>query len=362
MSLPVLVHQISFSGSLWYGTAPDGARPTVVLVEPELHDARLEAELLGDVVRAFLCERRPDLSFVSEVVDETHSRGVDRLAAIGPGALLDAAKLASRHLEDRSERAVELVFLPCGPEPYRAVARFAVVDHDGERPTVVDERFGRANVVLVPALLEQIPSPALACHALDSAVQAIESLLSLRAHPYSRAQATGALRMIAEELPRLDDADAEARARLVIAAFFAAEAFSSTRLGLAHAVASPLGTVLGITHDTLNGVLGEAVVEFWGAEVRGFREIAHALGVEPTVDGVCSWLTALREVAELPGSLRELGVAWMSVETILPRAAGSSGIAVLPMPLADSGLVRFARRGWAGSVEQEEVVLHAGSD
>jgi maleylacetate reductase len=361
MSLPDLCHEISFSGSLSYGTAPDGAGPSLVLAEPDLHDVALETDLLGDVVRAVLCERRPDQRLVSEVAEAAVALGVGRVAAIGAGALLDAAKLASRQVADRLERPVELIFLPCGAEPYRAVARFAVVDDGAERPTVVDERFGRARVVLVPALIERIATPALARHALDSSVQAIESLLSLWAHPYSRAQATAALRTIAEELPGLRGADAEARARLLIAAFLAAEAFSSTRLGLAHAVASPLGTTLGVTHDALNGVLGEAVVEFWGADVRGFRDVALAVGVEPTVEAVRCWLAALREAADLPASLRELGVAWASVDAILPRAAGSSGMAVLPMPLPDSGLMSFARRGWAGPVEQEEV-LHAGGD
>jgi alcohol dehydrogenase class IV len=354
-------HQISFSGSFWYGTAPDGARSTVVLVEPSLHDPRLEADLLGHVAGTFVCESRPDHDFVARVADEAIEQDVDRVAAIGAGALLDAAKVASRRVRERTDHPVELVLVPCGPEPYRAVARFAVVDRDGERPTVVDERFGGAHVVLVPALLGRLTPPTLACHALDSAVQAIESLLSLLAHPYSRAQATGALRTIAEELPRLGGADDEARVRLGIAAFLAAESFSSTRLGLAHAIASPLGTSLGVTHDTLNGVLGDAVVEFWGADVRGFGEVAGALGVEPTVGAVRSWLAGLREAAGLPASLRELGVEWSNVEAILPRAAESSGIAVLPRPLVDAGLIGFARRGWAGPLEQEEVP-HAGSD
>lgn len=353
-----LTHAISFTGSLWFDTAPDGSTPTLLLVESSVREPELEGRVLGDEVTAVVRERRPDASFVAEFGEQAAELGVDRIAAIGDGAILDAAKLAVLTVESGTGRAVELVLVPCGAEPYRAFTRFAVVDDGEERPTVVDERLGRATVVLVPDLLERLPSQTIARHALDSTVHAIESLLSSRSHPLSRAHAMAALRIIAEHSRGVDTKSRRSRADLIVASFLAAEAFSSTRLGLAHALASPLGTDLGMTHDALNGVLGEAVVEFWGADVTGFVDVASAVGLAQGLMEVRAWLASLRRAAGLPAGLCDLGVPWERVEAVLPRAARSSGVATLPRPLSDTGLVEFARRGWSGSVDEE--VLHAG--
>lgn len=350
-----LTHKIAFTGSLWFDAVPDGSRPTLLLADAGLHSPRLERRLLGDYVTTVVAERRPDAAFVAALAEQASRTDVQRIAAIGDGALLDAAKLTALAVEKRTGHLPELVLVPCGTEPYRAVTRFAVVDNDGQRPTVVDERFGCASVVLAPELLAVIPLDVAACHVLDSAVHAIESLLSSLAHPFSRAQATAALRIIAEHTEDGVPASGEARTHLAVASFLAAEAFSSTRLGLAHALASPLGTELGVTHDTLNGVLGEAVVSFWGSDVPGFSDIAVAVGRAANPSRVQSWLGALRATARLPGCLRDLGVPWASVEAILPRASQSSGIAVLPRTLSGSALEDFARRAWAGSIDEEAV-------
>jgi alcohol dehydrogenase len=351
-------HRIAFTGSIWFGTLPRADRLALALVDSRRRFPGLEARVLGSDVVTVECEGRPGKRLVGELAERARSAGIARIAALGDGALLDAAKLAARALDDgAAEEPLELVLVPCGAEPYRAVTRFAVIDDAGERPTVVDDRFGRASVVVVPEALELLPEATVARHALDSAVHAIESLLSRLANPYSRALASGALRSIAEETRARDATSAESRARLVVAAFLAAEAFSSTRLGLAHAVASPLGTHLGITHDALNAVLGESVVAFWGGQVAGLDDIAAALELDATPASVSSWLSALREAAGLPPSLRELDVPWSGVEAILPTAAKSSGISVLPRRLPGSGLARFARRGWAGV---DEEVMNGG--
>lgn len=358
MSKDVLTHDIAFKGTLRFDAALDGSPRTLLLAEAGVRVPELEARMLGGELTIVVREQRPDTHFVVELSEQASALGVERVAAIGAGAFLDAIKVTALAVESRTGRAVELVLVPCGAEPYRAFTRFAVVDDGKKRPTVVDERFGCATVVLVPDLLERLPGYAIARHALDSAVHAIESLLSSLTHPFARAQAMAALRTIAEHTASMEAASGESRTDLVVASCLAAEAFSSTKLGLAHAVASPLGTELGVTHDTLNGVLGEAVIAFWGADVDGFREVAAALGLPRNPVQVRARLASLRQAARLPASLRELGIPWSSVEAILPRAARSSGLAALPRALPDSGLETFARRAWLGSVDEE--VLHAG--
>jgi alcohol dehydrogenase len=259
---------------------------------------------------------------------------------------MDAAKIAyQRFAADGG--AVELEFVPCGREPYRAVARFAVVDEpDGSRPTVVDLRFAAAHVIMSDALLARAPRRAVAIGALDTAVHAIESLLSTRSTPFSALLASMALRTVLGPDPT--------PAEVVTASFVAAEAFASTRLGLAHAIASPLGTRLGVTHDEINGVLGDAVLEYWADSERAL--VVAAASDMSSVAAVRTRLARVRAAAELPTTLRELNVAWDDVAAVLARAAQSSGIEVLPAPLADGALESFASRAWRDPHTEEEPV------
>jgi maleylacetate reductase len=347
-------HTPSFAGELVVGAEPLPDR-ALVLAARELTEQAFAAGLVPDDVAVLVADDRPDRHFVDEAVAVGAAEHAGCVAAIGSGALIDGAKLVALELGRRCAAPVGLTFVPCGSEPYRAFARFAVVDDDGTRPTVVDERFGRARVLLVPALLAEQDEGIVAVHALDTAVHAIESLLSTRTHPYARLLAASALRTVSEEIARVAERPAVACTRLVAAAAAAADAFATTRLGLAHAVASPLGTRLGVTHDAINGVLGEIVIEFWGEGVPGFADIAAALGVAPSRTAVREALACVRLRAALPSSLAELGIDWDSVRSILPFAGRSSGIAVLPEPVDSARIESFAFRAWAGGDPTEEV-------
>lgn len=356
-----IAHEISFTGSLVFGLPSDARLPTAALVEEELVAPSRATGALAAAHELLPLQGRPDEDAVAVLAEAVLSTRVERLLAIGCGALLDAAKLVAHRAERGTQRRIELVLVPCGAEPYRAVARFAVVDDAAERrPTVVDPTFGRGTVVVVPELLAALPREVVALHALDTTVHAVESLLSARGNPFSRTLALAALRTVAENAADPHRDEAEARSRLLVAAFLAAEAFSSTKLGLAHAIASPLGTALGVTHDALNGLLGEAVIRHWQTEEQRLAEIGAALDVGSSVEDVCSVLARLRRAARLPSSLREHGVGWESVEAVLPQAARSSGMACLPRPVTDDELAEFARGAWLGRTE-EEVLDAAGA-
>jgi alcohol dehydrogenase class IV len=330
-------HAISFGGTIVVGELPPSQPGTLTIADAGLLDGEPHVVVQG----------RPTIQAVEQLADSALARGAERVVAVGCGATLDAAKLIAIRAETK------LVLVPCGAEPYRAVARFAVVD-DAEcnRPTVVDERFARGTVILAPRLLERLAPDTVATHALDTAVQATESLLSTQRHPFARTQALSALTAVSQETAGAATST-DARLRVVIASFQAVESFSSTRLGIAHALASPLGTALGVTHDTINGILGEPVVRHWGDRVAGFDDVASGLGVAPRVDAVTAELARLRGLAGLPATLRDHGVLWENVEGVLPRAARSSGISVLPDALDDDRLRSFARQAWGANIDEE---------
>jgi alcohol dehydrogenase class IV len=348
-------HAVSFKGAVSAGWQPANARRLIIAnqnLEPVLQTEGLAA----DAVAVLFGPERPDTTFVEELTRTMRQGQIGEVVAVGSGALLDAAKVARQAAVASDSSAMELLLVPCGPEPYRAVTGFAVVDdEDGRRPTTVDPRFATANVLLVGDLLAAVSPTQLAVQALDTAVQAIESLLSRQINPFARALAISALQTVAEEVGQMDAPTIGTRSRVTIASFLAAEAFTSTRLGIAHALASPLGAEVGITHDTINGVLGEPMVELWGTDVAGFADVAAACQVPPTLAEVLAVLARLREVAELPRSLAGLGIPWPAVEAVLPKAAKSSGMTVLARALESTTLEQFAQRAWRSAPDQEVV-------
>jgi alcohol dehydrogenase class IV len=343
-------HAIGFSGSIVFSPrleVVEPERPVWVVGERIAHAAGFE--LPPD---ALVLPERPDHATVAELASRARERDADAVVGAGDGAVLDAAKLAALH----AGHAPELILVPCGGEPWRAFAPFSVVDDGaGGRPTVPDRSFGAACVVVSDELLATVDDRLVAISAVDTGVHAMESLLSARGQPYSDSLAAASLAIVADELsgpiaPR-------GRARLVVAAGLAVEAFLATNLGMAHAFASPLGTALGITHDTLNGVLGRTAVTFSG-DAPALVPLAAALGVPPRMPDILERIDAFLARAELPRTLRELGIGWNDVEQVLPHAARSSGVRGAAEPMPDARLRAFARAAWAGapttSEEEEE--------
>lgn len=338
-------HEIGFSGSIVFSPwleVIEPARPVWVVGE---RVALAGLELPADVL---VVQGRPDHTTVAEVASRARERDADAVVGAGDGAVLDAAKLAALELG----LGPELVLVPCGIEPWRAFAPFSVVDDgQGGRPTVADPTFGEARVVVSDELLATVDERLVAISAVDTGVHAIESLLSARGQPFSDSLAAASLAIVAQELSA--PITQRGRARLVVAAGLAVEAFLATNLGVAHAFASPLGTALGITHDTLNGVLGRTAVTFSG-DALALAPVAAALGVPPRLGDVVERIDTFLDRAELPRTLRELGIDWHAVEQVLPHAARSSGVRGALEPMPPARLRAFARAAWEGVPETSE--------
>lgn len=292
---------------------------------------------------------RPDWATVQELVERLRENPSHQIVGVGDGSVLDAAKLAAYTVGTEPGRSYPKVALaPAGREPYRAVAAFAVVDRDGERPTTVDPAIAAADVFLVEELIDTVAATTFALVAADLAVMAVDSLMSRRSSGLSRSLATAALDAVAGWLESTGRAAPAGRTNLIVGSFLATEAMMATRLGLAHAIASPLGTATGLTHDSINAILGPYVFQKWRDESSAVAAIAHGLRRPPEAGPVLDGLNRLRSDAGLPASLRELGVAWSAVEQALPTSAMSSGLPLLPVPLGPGDLEAFALTAWSG--------------
>jgi alcohol dehydrogenase class IV len=338
-------HEVSFRGSVAFGV-PDGGLDQIGIAVLDRHVAEIGLPLAADEADVVVLTERPTARTVEQLATKIRNASRPGVLAAGSGAAIDAAKLAALRASGSSSEPLTIVFVPCGAEPYRAFARFAVVDDGTERPTVVDPRFAEALVLILPEALAGLDDRLVAVGALDTLVHAIEALVNVGADALSRAYAQAAIRTIVQ-------ATDDARGDLVVAALLAVEAFSITRLGIAHAIASPLGTRCAITHDSINGVLAATVVSRWREE-ESIADIAGAFGVAPEADAVLSALDAYRERAGLPRNLEGLGVTVADIESVLPRAAKSSGISQLPREVSFDELRQLALSAFSGPHGKQE--------
>lgn len=331
-------HRIRFAGTIAFA---DGVEDVIVPGSVGLVSAGPAEELDAG---AHVAASRPDRATVDELAAAVRAARPRVVYGAGSGAVLDAAKLAAHHAGHEGE----IVLVPAGDEPWRAFAPFSVVDHGpGERPTHGDATGGVARVVVIGDLLAALDERTVAVNALDTAVHAIEVQLSVRRQPYAQALAAAALRLVGERFDAAREGAGDARVELVLAAGLAVEGFMGTNLGIAHALASPLGARLGITHDAINAVLGRWAVTFQADPVR-VAGVAAALGAPEAVAA----LDGLRERAGLPRTLRGLGIPWDAVEATLPAAVQSSGIRGA---VSIDELRAFARTAWDDNGHHEEV-------
>lgn len=325
-------HRVGFHGVIASG--PLVLQPEDLLVTGDA-DIRQDGELLRIAYP-------PSDQAVSRVEEAIGRARPGRVVAVGDGFVLDVAKraLAQPALTPSQAKPVPtLTLVPVGAEPWRAFAPFtSLYGLDGARVSRRDGTVESTRIVIDGSLLRQRTESVRQLQRVDSATHAIEVLIGKAADSWGRSLALAALRALTQDDPVQD----------VTAAGLAAEAFSSSGLGLAHALASPIGADSRRTHDIPNAILGPHIVRYWG-DLVDWGVIATTVGVAPSAEGVARWLDGLIVRAGLPQSLSEAGFDEGLLSAVPPRAVKSSGMPWLPQKIDERELSVVLRRAWAGT-------------
>jgi alcohol dehydrogenase class IV len=139
------------------------------------------------------------------------------------------------------------------------------------------------------------------------------------------------------------------RKLLMEASMRAAVALEITKLGLAHALSRPMGIATGESHDMFNLMLGAPVMRYWGDDVIQRSALAKDVALDPVANLWIELLDHYQRSAGLPDTLAETALAWEDVERAAETATQSTGIPLLPRPLADGDLLRIATDAWSGA-------------
>jgi len=247
-------------------------------------------------------ESDPDARSVDAGVELAKARGCDVIIGIGGGSAMDVAKSIGLMLTNpgniRDYAGVGKIGKPGAP-----VIAIPTTSGTGSELTIwsvltdkqKNQKFGVGSVLscarialLDPELTVSLPPAITATTGIDALTHALESYVNTATQPISEAMSEQSMMLIARSLrvAVAQPGNRQARTDMLLASTMAAMAFNSTRLGLVHAFAMPLGSRLHIPHGLANAIMLPAVMRFnLPGNLSKFMRIAQIFGERVEVLG-----------------------------------------------------------------------------
>lgn len=312
-------------------------------------------------------EPEPDANGVMAGVEIAVAASVDVIVAVGGGSALDTGKSIAfmvnnkGHIRDYaglnvpSEPGLPVIAVPTSAGTGSECAIWSVIsEKDSNGKYGVGGRNMTATIALCdPELTLTLPPKHTIASGVDALAHALESYVNKATQPISEALSEKALELIARSLRRavFDGADISARADMLVASTMAACAFAPTRLGLAHAMAMPLGAKAKIPHGEVIGILLPEVMRFNAVAAREkFARIAQIFGVDTRslslTAAAHAGVDAVNElIADIgtPNSLAAYGVRETDLESLADDSMLSGNVVVNPRQCGRDDLVTIMR-------------------
>jgi alcohol dehydrogenase class IV len=329
-----------------------GKRRAFVVTDPGVVAsgvAGLVAELLDAAGIEFATYDRlrpnPDTSALELGGRALREFGDGAVVGLGGGTALDAAKgfslaavneLPPRELDYRRPGMVPglpLIAVPTTAGTGAETNGFGVFEDQraGRKFYVGHASLVPRATILDPELTLGVGPAPTAASGMDALTHALESLSSRRANPYAHGLGLEVVRLVSRWLPVAfaEAGDLEARSQMLLAAHLAGLAFSTTGLGLCHAIGHALAARLGAAHGVALSVALPHVLAFNRPAVAAVdAEAAAVMGAASASEGAA----ALSRALGLPGTLRELGCRPDLLPTLVEDALADEVIMNTPRP------------------------------
>lgn len=314
--------------------------------------AGLRASTFTDV------HENPSTEDVAQGVEAARSSGADALVALGGGSAMDCTKGTNFILTNGGEMAdywgygktsrpmLPMVAVPTTCGTGSEAQSYALISQAGSRRKMACGDPGalfRA-VVLDPELTVSAPGWVRSVSGFDAIAHAVESLVTTRSTPESRALSgrayellNGAFDLVLGEKPAIDPLG-----RMQLGAHLAGAAIEKSMLGAAHAAANPLTARCRITH-------GEAVALMLPQVVRFNSEAAEDAYTRLTAGGSEVLATRLEEMRRLGGlaeCLQDRGVPRDTLALLAKLATEEWTGGFNPRPVGEQDFVELYERAY----------------
>lgn len=299
-------------------------------------------------------ESDPDTQSVDAGAELGKARRCDLVVGVGGGSALDTAKAVALMMVNdgnirdyvgmgRVPRAgVPVIAIPTTAGTGSEMTIWSVLSDKAEKVKIsVGSYLNCARIALLdPELTVSLPPAITAATGMDALTHALESYVNTATQPISEGMSEQAMTLIARSLRRAvhDGGDVAARGDMLLASTIAAMAFNSTRLGVVHAFAMPLGAKFGIPHGLVNAIMLPAVMRFNHlANPRKFARIAEIfgedvrdLGVEQAAAKAADAVAKLKADIGITAKLGNFGVTEARFDEIVAEAMQSGNVPVNP--------------------------------
>lgn len=352
-----------------------GAHRVLIVSDPGLKSAGII-----DTIRAILEAAEIGVSLFCKVPQDSSTKVIEcgagqfrddaaeAVIGIGGGSSLDAGKAIAAAvtnpgplvqyagLDRLTHQPVPMIAVPTTSGTGSEVSYWSIMTNDENNIKIAigGERIFPKTAVCDPDLTIGLPPLLTATTGMDALTHAIESFVNRSYQPISAVLTHRAIELIGQYLIRAthDGSDREARYAMMLASTLAGMGMNPTRLGIAHALAMPLGSWdLKIPHGAAIAVMLPHVMQFnTVAAPAKYAAVAHALGADCAgcTDGECAerGVEFVRTVAcetGIPEGLGELGLTEELIPQVCEEAMRSGNIPVNPRTVSYEELKAFCR-------------------
>ena len=249
------------------------------------------------------------------------SRDIRAIVGIGGGSVLDTAKLLSVLLKRGGTVATLLdsgvpgpgfpcVMIPTTAGTGSESTPNAIVALRAKKLKVgiVSPYFMPDFVILDPLMTKTLPPSLTASTGVDALCHVLECYTSNKANSFSDMVALEGIRLIDGSILRAftDGGDLEARADMLLGAFYGGMAIAASGTTAVHALSYPLGGTYRIPHGVANAILLEPIMRFNRDSIE--KKLARVAAVTGTADGGDEARAADAYLARLGGLIRDLKI------------------------------------------------------
>ncbi|MCL6632567.1 MAG: iron-containing alcohol dehydrogenase [Alicyclobacillus herbarius] len=321
----------------------------------------LSVELFSDI------QSDPDLESIDAGVQVALAQGCDLVVGVGGGSSLDTAKAIGLMMKNEGNirdyigvnkvprKGAPVIAVPTTAGTGSEITIWSVLSDRAKKMKVsVGSYFNCPDLALCdPDLTLTLPPEITAATGMDALTHAIESYVNKATQPISQAMSVQAMRFIAQSLRQAvwQGDNREARYSMLLASLMAAMAFNPTRLGLAHALAMPLGARFHIPHGLVNAILLPEVMQFnVVANVDRFCDIAEIFGCSgggitrrQLAEKAVSVVRQLKEDVGITKTLSDFGVQEEALHSVAVEALESGNVPVNPRRTTVEDLMSICR-------------------
>jgi len=260
---PVVVMDAFFQGGTIAARVAELLR-SATRAEAVFHYVPLQEPDTGSIeaCHAAMSGETPDLIVAVGGGSTMDTAKISRLMLANPGPVQDMAGLAKR----LNPHASLLVAVPTTAGTGSEVSESAIAGLAGSNVKLIfrSQEMTPQIALLDASLSTSAPPQVTAGSGYDAVTHAVEAYVSKAASMMTDPFAESAMHLLGRWLPVAyrEPNDARARTACLVASCQAAIAFNSANLGLAHAIAAPLGALHHVPHGLANALALPAVTAF----------------------------------------------------------------------------------------------------